>query len=367
LTAVDILHSGVCLTNAYAWPQVQRGSETVIRSLAAWLRQTGVDAEIVAGSDAPSSSRLDGVPVVLVRARSHTGVHRDLDPELTLVPAMARYLHRRRPAVVHSFLYGDAAAARLAGRPYAVSYGGIALRSSFEHRPLKYRLFRFASAGARAVVCPSAAAAAHLSAEFGFKARVIPNGLDVGHYSPTSPHQAGMVLCTATPDDPRKRVSVLVDAFGLLASDRPDAELVLAGRASDEHRAELLDRVPDHIRARVRFVGDVDAEELRALYAQAAITCLPSINEAFGMVLVESLASGAPVVGADHGAITEIIGGDVGALFVPDDVQACRRALAETLERADDQDLRQRCVARAAAYDWSVVGPRLVRLYEEIA
>jgi glycosyltransferase involved in cell wall biosynthesis len=85
------------------------------------------------------------------------------------------------------------------------------------------------------------------------------------------------------------------------------------------------------------------------------------------MVLVESLAAGTPVVGADHGAIPELVDATVGATFTADDPEACARALDDVLGRDDDRELVTRCRARAASYDWSVVGPMVLDLYDRIA
>jgi glycosyltransferase involved in cell wall biosynthesis len=117
----------------------------------------------------------------------------------------------------------------------------------------------------------------------------------------------------------------------------------------------------------VRFTGDLDAQELRQLYETATVTCLPSLNEAFGMVLLESLASGTPVVGADHGAIPEVINDAVGALFPPDDAEGCGRALLEVIERSNGPGMAAQCRARAEQYDWSVIGPQLVEVYEAVS
>jgi len=356
----------VCLTNPYVWPEVRRGSEAVVRGLAMWMVTQGISVEVVGGGATRGLRSLDGVPVVVVRARDLRRLHHDLDAETTLLPPLALHLRRRHPRLVHSFLYPDACAARLAGLPYVVSYGGIAL--SFAGHRVKRALFKLASDGARAIVCPSAAAAEHLAKAYGYKAEVIPNGLNVDRFGVDAPPAGDVVLCAATPDDRRKRLEVLVDAFSILSRRRPAVELVLAGTASPQAQAALLERLPEeHVRGRVRFIGDVDAEELTRLYASAAVTCLPSLNEAFGMVLVESLAAGTPVVGAHHGGIPEIVDDEVAATFTPDDPEACARALEDVLERASDPGLSDRCRERARRYDWSVVGPRFLELYERVA
>ena len=358
---------GICLTNPFAWPQVKRGTETLIRSFGGWLHRSGRSVEILAGGPTTGRYELDGVTVRLFRIHPATRIHRDLDEEVTFIPAMAWHVRRSAPRIVHSFLYQDASAARLSGRPYVVSYGGIALASSGVGHPLKRRLFRFASDGAREIVCPSHAAARHLHETYGYSAQVIPNAITTADFAATAERRDGLVLCTATPDDQRKRISVLVDAFRLAGRWRPQLQLVLAGRASDASRRELMDRLPADLRPRLRFTGDVEAQELRSLYASAAVTCLPSLHEAFGMVLIESLASGTPVVGADHGAIPEIVTEEVGSLFTPDDPEACAKAIVDVIDRGANEALDHACRARAAQFDWDVIGPRLLDLYERIA
>lgn len=354
------------LTNPYALPDVRRGSETLIQGLGGWLGpRMPAGVSVMAGGSGASSYQLDGLRYRRVKAPDLRRLHRDMDPEVTFVPGLTLRLRQARPALVHSFLYTDAAAARMAGIPYVVSYGGIALPGRFRTRRVKWKLFHFASARARRVFCPSMAAAEHMRTEYGYPAEVLPNGLDTSPYwQPGIERDPGLILCASTPDDRRKRVEVLVRAFGRLAPARPDLRLVLAGSAGPSTQRDLLAFLDDRLRPRVRFVGDLEASELRTWYSTAALTCLPSLNEAFGLVLVESLAAGTPVVGADHGGIREIVLPEVGALFEPDDPQSCATALQSVLD-SGDQAMEQECRQRASKFDWDSVGPLYLAAYEE--
>lgn len=354
------------LTNPFALPDVRRGSEILIQGLGRWLQpRLPAGLSVLAGGPRSASYQMDGLRYRRVKAPDLRSLHCDLDPEVTFVPGMSLRLRRVRPALVHSFLYTDAAAARLAGVPYVVSYGGIALPDRFRARRLKWRLFRFASAGARRVFCPSVAAADHMRSVYGYPAEVLPNGVDTASYwQPGIERDPELVLCASTPDDGRKRVEILVRAFGRLAAERPGLRLVLAGSARPSTQYDLLSLLDDGARPRVGFVGDLQPEELRAWYSTAAVTCLPSLHEAFGLVLVESLAAGTPVVGANHGAIPEIVSPEVGALFQPDDPQACAAAIRTVLDSAGP-DTRQECRKRASKYDWDTVGPLYMAAYEE--
>jgi phosphatidylinositol alpha-mannosyltransferase len=358
------------LTNPFALPDVMRGSETLVQGLGTWLRpRLAGGVNVMAGGRRSSTYALEGLDYRRVRAPDLRRLYRDLDPEVTFIPPMAACLKQAHPALVHSFLYTDAAAARAARVPYVVSYGGIALPDGFRSRRLKWRLFHFASARARRIFCPSAAAAIHMRETYGYRAEVLPNGLDTSPYwQPGVERDPGLIVCAATPDDRRKRVEILVQAFSRVALARPDLHLVLAGAAGPSARSRLLELLDEPLRSRVEFVGDLDPVALRNLYSTAALTCLPSINEAFGLVLVESLAAGTPVVGAEHGAIPEVVTPEVGALFEPDDFASCATAIDNVLNRSDqgsDLPMREECRKQAAKFDWDVVGPLYLSAYEE--
>jgi mono/diheme cytochrome c family protein len=105
--------------------------------------------------------------------------------------------------------------------------------------------------------------------------------------------------------------------------------------------------------------------DLGEVYASAWATVLPAVYEAFGLVLVESLACGTPVVAANHAALPELVTDGTGALAAPEDpaslADACRRALA----LAQEDGIAERCRAVAEPYDWDGgIAPRIEALYE---
>jgi len=192
----------------------------------------------------------------------------------------------------------------------------------------------------------------------------MPPGVDGNRYGgPKDSSGEPLVLCTAASDDPRKRVDVLVAAFGLLVRERPDARLVLAPPAA-ALAARLLDSLDREARVRAEVRAISDSDELAALYRSAAVTVLPSVDEAFGLVLVESLAAGTPVVGSDHGAIPEVVDDpSIGRLFSPGDPAALCRELLEVLDLARDPATPSHCRASAYRWDWAAIGPRHEEVY----
>src|SRR5204862_1092837 len=92
---------------------------------------------------------------------------------------------------------------------------------------------------------------------------------------------------------------------------------------------------------------------------------LPAVEEAFGLVLTESLAAGTPVVADRSGAAPEIIDSPaIGRLFERDNDRDLARAMGEALELGIDDGVAERCRARAREFDWSRVVERWERLYE---
>ena len=356
----------VCLTNPYAWPTVRRGSEAVMHGLASWLLAQGFETRILAGGgDHPASYDVDGVPVRTVRSPDLTWIQRELDPEVTMVPGLAFRLASERPGIVHCFHYCDALAAALGRSPRILSFQGMPVLRAGERRNRR-RLLRAGLRCSPVVVCPSLSAAQHLRTFFGSNAEVVPNAIDTRCFDVESARSDSVILCTAAPDDGRKRVEVLVDAFGALRASGRDIELRLAGPATPATQDRLLGRLEEAERHRVTFLGGLSGDALVRAYAEATVTCLPSIYEAFGMVVVESLAAGTPVAGADHSAIPEIIDEDVGVLFAPDDVDAAAHALDELLRRAAGGVMSDSCKRRASRYDWSVVGPQFLDQYSRV-
>lgn len=114
--------------------------------------------------------------------------------------------------------------------------------------------------------------------------------------------------------------------------------LTAAEGSSEAFVAELRDRVAElGLGERVTFAGF--RNDLPRLFEAFDIVCVPSRNEAFGLTVIEAMAAGKAVIGADSGAIPELIDGQTGRLAAPDDSLAWCNAMAEL---AGDATLRQR-------------------------
>ncbi len=174
------------------------------------------------------------------------------------------------------------------------------------------------------------------------------------------------VLAVGTAE-PRKDLPGLVAAFDLLAGERPDLGLVLAGSAGWGSAA--LREALDAARSRDRIVvtGWIDDGTLAGLLRGAAVLAYPSLYEGFGYPPLQAMAEGTPVVATRAGAIGEVLG-DAALLVEPKDHEALAHAIAAVVDSGETTaDLRARGLARAASYDWDTCAAGLVALYRDAA
>ena len=127
--------------------------------------------------------------------------------------------------------------------------------------------------------------------------------------------------------------------------------------------APIAGRVPEGVEER-----DLDDRaDLAAANREAWVAALPSVGEAFGLVLAEALACGTPVVGTAAGAIPEVVDRDgIGALFDGDDPADLAVALHTALELATDPGTAGRCRERALELSTDATTDAYVRLYDEL-
>jgi phosphatidylinositol alpha-mannosyltransferase len=167
-------------------------------------------------------------------------------------------------------------------------------------------------------------------------------------------------------DEPRKGLNVLLRAFALLARDRPGLRLFVAGPGDLD---DVRSRVPPEFRDRLVLLGLVSQEDKARFYHSVDVFCAPNTGgESFGVVLIEAMAAGAPIVASDLEAFQLVLrDGRAGELFPAGDSAALAAAAGRLL---DDPALRERLSAAARdavrAYDWPVVARDVVKVYEAV-
>ncbi len=192
-----------------------------------------------------------------------------------------------------------------------------------------------------------------------------PNGIDARRFESDEAEPEGgskRVLFLGRLER-RKGLEVLIQAMTRLRQE--DVELVVAGSGPEEKASKTL---AEQLQVRARFLGRVPDEEVPRLYRSADVYCAPGLRgESFGIVLVEAMAAGTPVVCSDlpgfravaSGAAELVPPGDAGAL-----AQGIRQVLSDEDKRAQ---MRKMSTLIARSYDWSRLVVGVEALYERAA
>jgi glycosyltransferase involved in cell wall biosynthesis len=163
--------------------------------------------------------------------------------------------------------------------------------------------------------------------------------------------------------EPRKNLGVLLDAYALLRARCPQAPpLVLAGGSTPA--AEVWHRRADapDLAGHVRRPGYVDDTTRHRLLAEAHALIMPSLDEGFGLPVLEAMASGVPVIVSTGGSLPEVVGTAATPLD-PNDADAFAAAMERVLEPDEAAADAARCLARAGAFDWSHSAQRMWQAY----
>jgi glycosyltransferase involved in cell wall biosynthesis len=217
------------------------------------------------------------------------------------------------------------------------------------------------------------------------------NGVDVDHFRPLVDPPARRLLFAGRVA-PDKGLHILADAFRELRRRFPDLDLELIGPEAPVAREMQVALSSDPLvqgldvfygrsyvevvrerlgedAAAVRFSGQVEADDMPARYATATVVVMPSFEEAFGLPVVEAMASGLPVVATRVGGMPEIVVDGVTGLLVragdaPALAGAVERLLADPeLARRMGAAGRERAVAR---YSWEVVADQALGHYRRL-
>jgi glycosyltransferase involved in cell wall biosynthesis len=166
--------------------------------------------------------------------------------------------------------------------------------------------------------------------------------------------------------EPRKNLVTLARAFAEVlrhTSLRP--QLVIAGK-----KGWLTDELFSYIKEmdagdRVRFIGYVSDDDLRALYSSCRLCVYPSLYEGFGLPTLEAMACGAPVITSRTPAVMETVG-DAARLVSPRDSQALASTIVELLEDEKARfELSSEGLRRAAQFSWEKTARLTLEVYRE--
>jgi phosphatidylinositol alpha-mannosyltransferase len=341
----------VALVCPYAWT-TPGGVQTHVAGLAAELRRRGAQVDVLAPADGPVD--LPGfVPLGGSLGFSWQGTVTRVALSPAAVWRTARALRGRGYDLVHvhePMLPVAGLGAVFAARAPVVGTFHMTARSA-----LWYRLFlpvvRLAARRLAARIAVSEQARAFAASVLPGAYRVIPNAIHVADYQRSHNGDGPPRILFVGRAEPRKGLAVLLRALERL----PEATLDLVG-------------VDTAVGDRVRAHGRVSESERIRLLGEADVLCAPSLGgESFGVVLVEGMAAGVPVVASAIPGYEAVLPPSAGRLVPPGDAAALAAALGELLA---DPELRRRLGEagrrEAERYDWSRVGDELEAVYAEV-
>lgn len=170
--------------------------------------------------------------------------------------------------------------------------------------------------------------------------------------------------------DIKKNLTGLVKAFSAIQTKiNPNYELVLVGEVYKKSEdKDLLPTIEElQLQDKVRFIGRVPDEDLPSLYCGAQVCAFPSIHEGFGLVGLEAMACGVPIITHDSSAIVEVVG-NAGIQVDTSNISA----LAEALESLiTNPQLRQKLInaglERAKLFDWNETALQTLEAYKQVS
>ncbi len=364
------------------------GAEESLVGMLPLLRERGIDGIVVCLYDRDGHEealRSQGFRVEVLEAMSL----------LDRAKQLRRLIRETQPDLVHASLIDACFATRLAMLglstpqlnslvnttydPVRIADLGIAPWKMKTLRVLDSVTSRWVGGGFHALtdaVKKEATDILHIPAE---RVWTVPRGRDAAQLGERTPErrervreslgvaQDELLVLNVGRQDPQKGKTLLVDAFGLAAAQTPKARLFIAGREGKDTAALRAAVEASPARERIRVLGH--RSDVPDLLAAADLFVFPSLYEGLGGALVEAMAMGCPIIGADAPAVAEVLGhGTYGRVVRRGDVQGLADAMRELLASPEARD----ALARSGherfeqAFELSAVIDNMVDLYRTL-
>lgn len=362
----------VGLVCPYSW-DVPGGVQEHIRDLAEALIELGHEVSVISPADEEHRLPRYVVPAGRAVAVPYNGSVARLSFGPLSANRVRRWvkegnfdlLHVHEPAAPSLSLL----ACWVADIPIVATVHGATLRSRVLH--VAEPMIRSALEKINGWIAVSEAARSTLVRHLGGDAVLIPNGVTVSRYEkaeplPGWPGDGGAIGFLGRMDEPRKGLALLLRAFEIVGTARPDLRLLIAGPGD---LVEVAAKVPPALRDRVVLLGQVSEATKVQVYHSVDVFCAPNTGgESFGIVLAEAMAAGAPIVASDLDAFRRVLrGGRAGELFVNGDSDDLAAAIGRLL---DDPERRASLSAAASAavrdYDWPKIAKDVLKVYDAV-
>jgi phosphatidyl-myo-inositol alpha-mannosyltransferase len=196
---------------------------------------------------------------------------------------------------------------------------------------------------------------------------IIPNGIYANRYTEgkrIEKWSGNTIGFIGRFEEPRKGLSVLVEALPIISRFAPDVKVLVAGPGDP---AEVIQSIDPQLRQRFEFLGKITEDEKADFMSSVAVYVAPNTGgESFGIILAEALAGGACVVASDIPAFDDLLGhGEFGALFESESSTELAKVVIDLLrDEKKRKELSSRGKERAKTFDWTVVAEQIYSVYE---
>ena len=353
----------IAITHPYSWPEVRRGAERIVVETARSLSERGHDVTLITAGAVSARTRQDGYQTIRLRRIFSSNPRHERFFALQILPLLVR----GRYEIVHAMMAWDGYSAVIARR-----WGGH--RVVFDDMGIPYAFWADLPDGrARKLLvrradvygCMSQFALDVLRKDWGREGALIPGGVRVEQFPVALEREpVPTVLFSGAMSEERKGLPLLLEAVALLAGTVPDLQVWLSGPGDP---SAFLARAPEKARqvAKVLPIGEPQGQSER--YRRAWTTALPAKSEAFGLVLVESLASGTPIVVVDDATPPSLVTPATGAIAEPDNPESLADAIKRGLDLARNPHTATSCRNFARQFDWDeAIAPLLEEIYEGV-
>jgi phosphatidylinositol alpha-mannosyltransferase len=356
----------IAFTHAFCWPEVRRGAERFIQQLGAALARRGHEVTILSAGWDAVDDELDGVLTVRLQRRRQLDIAHEADFGRRVLPRLLA----GRYDVVHSMGRRDARASIRAARLHPrrrtiITDLGLPSVEYWTQMGKEARVVEAVVHGIDVYSCMSRYALGYLGRDYGrHDGIVVPGGVDLTSFAPAAARTATpTLLFSGALTEPRKGIATLLEALPIVARTEPEVRLWLSGPGDP---SPFLDDAPSEAVERTDVLGAGESHLQHERYGAAWATCLPSVADSFGMVLVESLACGTPIVVSTDGAPKELVEPGVnGELCEPGDAQGLAAACLRAIALARDPGTTIASRSAAARFDWDQgLAPYCEAVYE---
>lgn len=353
------------------------GVQEYVRGLYRYLTEHGHQAVIFSSAGGSPADNLRLIPLGGALPLQGSGSSTSIPVTFATPARLRKLLARERCDVLHVMApYSPTLSGRLLVHSRAVHV--MTFLVAIEPGPYRRLLSALATVQWRSLrrfaarIAISTTAAETARALYGGSYMLIPCGVDTAQFRPgLAPlpglRGAGPNLLYVGRLEQRKGVAHLLRALARLQRQYPALTLLIGGDGPE--RAALERLTVELGLSGVRFLGYVPAADLPHLFAAADLFCAPATYaESFGIVLIEAMAAGLPIIAAANAGYAGLLAAHPGNLLVPPgNDRAMAGALAALLERPDYcRLLGQRNQVAAGRYSWQVVGDQIVQLYRQL-